>query len=106
MPFSDWIDNAEGGFIINDTWNVGEGTDGGSGRLELLYPWNIILPYVLVQDDKGKFPFSTVTLSAIKKSGKTAMSAAVVAWYAECAPEGTEIFICANSEEQSTRLIF
>lgn len=68
--FEEFINNPNGGFIINDTWNVADSVDGGSGRLELLHPWNIILPYVLKQDDRGKFPFSTVTLSAIKKSGK------------------------------------
>ena len=106
QDFLSWVNDEDKGFIINDVWNVDEGVDGGSGRLELLYPWNVILPYALTQDDKGKFPFSTVTLSAVKKSGKTAMSAAIVAWYAECSPEGTQIFICANSEEQSVRLIF
>jgi len=103
-PFVQWIE--EDGFYINDIWDAENQVDGGSGKLELLYPWDVILDYALQQDERGVFPHTTVTLSAPKKSGKTAMSAAIVAWYAECAPEGTEIFICANSEEQSVRLIF
>jgi len=104
--YEEWINDPSGGFIINDTWDAEEKVDGGRGRLELIYPWSVILPYILKQDEKGKFPFTTEILSAVKKSGKTAISASIVAWYAECAPEGTEIFICANSEEQSVRLIF
>jgi len=103
-PFVQWIE--EDGFYINDIWDAENQVDGGSGKLELLYPWNVILDHALQQDERGVFPYTTVTLSAPKKSGKTVMSAAIVAWYAECAPEGTEIFICANSEEQSVRLIF
>jgi len=106
QSFDEWIDNPEFGFYINDNWNIEENTDGGVGLLKLLSPWDVILKYVLVQDEQGRFPYSTVLLSAIKKSGKTVMAACVTAWYAECAPAGSEIFICANSEEQSVRLIF
>ena len=106
QSFDEWIDNPEFGFYINDNWNIEENTDGGVGLLKLLSPWDVILKYVLVQDEQGRFPYSTVLLSAIKKSGKTVMAACVTAWYAECAPGGSEIFICANSEEQSVRLIF
>lgn len=106
MPFPDWIRSEQHGFIINDLWDADKNVDGGTGKLELLYPWDVILEYALWQDERGKFPCTTVVLSAPKKSAKTTMSAAIVAWYAECAPDGTEIFICANSEEQSVRLIF
>lgn len=106
QDFISWCNDPDKGFIINDLWDVDKNVDGGTGRLELLYPWDVILEYALKQDERGKFPCTTVVLSAPKKSAKTAMSAAIVAWYAECAPDGTEIFICANSEEQSVRLIF
>lgn len=104
--FSEWINDPNGGFIVNDSWNVETGEFGGTGKITLLPPWDKILEYSLRQDDKGVFPFSTVVLSAPKKSGKTLYSAAITAWYAECSPEGGEIFLCANSEEQSARLIF
>lgn len=96
----------EDGFYINDLWDMENNTDGGAGKLVLLYPWDVILEYALRQDENGVFPFTTVVLSAPKKSAKTIMSAAVAAWYAEMAPPGSELFICANSEDQSVRLIF
>jgi len=102
--FSDWV--KEDGFYINDLWDTKNKVDGGQGKLELLYPWNTILDYVLRQDERGVFPFTTVVLSAPKKSAKTLSSAVITAWYAECAPDGSEIYVCANSEDQSTRLIF
>lgn len=102
--FSDWI--KEDGFYINDLWDTDKQVDGGSGKLELLYPWNVILDHVLEQDERGVFPYTTVILSAPKKSAKTVSSAVITAWYAECSPDGTELYVCANSEDQSTRLIF
>jgi len=106
LTFTEWINHPDKGFYINDLWDTENQTDGGTGRLVLLYPWDVVLDYSLKQDANGIFPFTTVILSAPKKSGKTVLSAAIASWYAEMAPEGSELFICANSEDQSTRLIF
>lgn len=106
MPFMEWIIDPEKGFIVRDAWDVEKGEMGGTGKMVLLPPWDKILEHVLAQDEQGRFPYTTVVLSDIKKSAKTAISGAVTAWYAECAPDGTEVFVCANSEDQSVRLIY
>jgi len=62
-----------------------------------------ILDHALSFDeDAGKFRYETVLYSTIKKSGKTALAAAVAAWYAEeVGPPGTEIYVIANDLEQA-----
>ncbi len=70
MSFPEWIHSEEHGFIINDLWDTDKNVDGGTGKLELLYPWDVILEYALKQDERGVFPCGTVVLSAPKKSAK------------------------------------
>jgi len=106
LPFVDWTDSPEHGFWIHNAWDFEKGKYTGRGKLFLADHWKRILQFALRQDEEGKFPYTTVILSDVKKSGKTAISAAITAWYAEMAPPDSEIFICANSEDQSARLIY
>ncbi len=104
--FLEWLDAPELGFYVSDAWDFEKEDFVGTGRLKLFPHWRRILEFTLKQDEKGRFPYETIILSDIKKSAKTVSVAAITAWYAECSPENTEIVLCANSADQSARLIF
>lgn len=50
---------------------------------------------------RGRFPYSTVLFSTIKKSGKTRLGAGVAAWYAATQGAYNEIYCLANDGKQS-----
>ena len=104
--YLDWIDNPEEGFYITNAWNMETGKEMGVGRLVLSDRQRKIFGYALQQNEDGKFRYQTIINSDIKKSGKSTISASIIAWYLECAPPDTKVIICANSLEQSERLIF
>jgi phage terminase large subunit-like protein len=97
--FVDWIE--EDGFYIKDTWDHTKGKWGGRGRLDLIDIQKRILTHVLTLKEDETFPYTTVVYSCVKKSGKTLIGAAISAWFAENAPDGTECYICANDLEQA-----
>lgn len=50
---------------------------------------------------KGRFKYSTILFSTIKKSGKTTVGAAVTAWYAATQGQYREVYCLANDGKQS-----
>ena len=104
--YETFMDDPERGFVVSNAWDMETGKEMGVGNLILTERQRRISNLVLTQDEDGKFPYQTVVLSDIKKSGKTAWAASIIAWFAECAPDDTDIIICANSLDQSARLVF
>ncbi len=104
VPFSvsylDWLDTC--GFHVNQTWDSEKDTWGAAGKIILADHQRRILSYALAYDENtGRFPYTTILYSCIKKSGKTALAASVGAWYSEQAPPGSEIYVLANDLEQA-----
>ena len=65
-----------------------------------------ILRHVFTPDERGRFPYETVLLSAPKKSGKTTLAALITLWFALFIEPPNEIHICANDLEQSIARVF
>lgn len=106
VPYLQYINDPNIGFYINNAWDFEINKEIGVGRMTLTERQKRICQYVLRQDEDGRFPYTTFVFSDIKKSGKTAISASIGAWFLEYAPPDTEVILCANSLDQSTRLIF
>jgi len=106
LAYTDWIDSEEHGFYINNAYDFTTNKEIGVGYMQLTERQRILSNYVLTQDEDGRFPYVTVINSDIKKSGKTAWAASVAAWFLECGPPFTDVVLCANSLDQSERLIF
>jgi phage terminase large subunit-like protein len=103
--FLEWLDTD--GFLVKQAWDVekGDWTE-GAAELQLFDYQRRILSHVFTPDEKGRFPYSTVVWSAPKKSGKTIILAAILAWMGECAPDNSEIISCANDMEQAQSRAF
>lgn len=106
QDYISWMDDPDGGFYISNAWDFDTNKEMGVGRMQLTERQRIVSSYILTQDEDGRFPYTTAIISDIKKSGKTCWSASIAAWFLECAPPYTDIVLCANSMEQSERLIF
>src|SRR5512145_2923159 len=102
--YTDWID--QDGFWVRETWQEDTQDWGETGKVVLQPIQRDILAEALRFDERGKLIYETVLFSCIKKSGKTALSASVGAWYAECGKPGTEIYIIANTREQGVGRVF
>ncbi len=96
LSFSQWVEQKK--FYIRESWDIATGKMVGAGTLNLMPHQKMILDYALqMNPETGAFDFETVMYSCIKKSGKTALAAAVGAWYAEeVGGPGTEIYCVAN----------
>lgn len=57
-------------------------------------------------DDNGKLPWQTIVWSCPKKSGKTAINAALTIWFAYTQEPPNEILVCANDLEQAQSRVF
>lgn len=99
VPFLEWMDTY--GFFAKDVWSIEKNKWVGQGWLELFDFQRRILGYALSQDSDHRFKYQTILYSTTKKSGKTALAAAIACWYAEVAPPGSEIYIIANDLEQA-----
>lgn len=99
--FVDWLENPNKGFYVRDSWDEEKKKMVHGGKLGLFPHQKTILGHALTPNEDGDFPYTTILYSAIKKSGKTAILAAIVAWYADQAPSGTEIYVLANSLEHA-----
>src|SRR5688572_12380077 len=101
MPFSQWV--REKHFHVRESWDLETGKMVGAGLLTLMPHQEKILDTALhIDETSGIFDFETVVYSAIKKSGKTCLVAAVGAWYVEeVGPSGTEAYCIANDLEQA-----
>lgn len=100
-PFIQWLD--EKGFTVRQHWDIKNNRWGGVGRLQLFPHQRRILEHVFTPDPvTGLLPYTTVLYSTVKKSGKSALAAAVGAWGAEELGEvGSEIYVAANDLEQA-----
>lgn len=102
--FLDWLDHD--GFQTKTVWDEASHAWIGAGNLQLLPFQRRILGHCLTPGEDGLFPYHTIVYSAPKKSGKTTILAAIGAWAAECAPEGSEIYSIANDLEQAQARAF
>ncbi len=59
------------------------------------------LLHYLFKSLPGELPFSTILWSEPKKSGKSALAAAVARWWAETQEPYNELYCCANDFEQA-----
>jgi phage terminase large subunit-like protein len=99
-----WLDDK--GFWVREAWSTEKNRMIGEGKLILFDIQRKILGHVLTFDENGLLPYETVLFSTVKKSGKTALSASVGAWYMEEAQSGTEIYVIANDIEQAKSRVF
>jgi phage terminase large subunit-like protein len=65
-----------------------------------------VLRLAFAFDDDGRLPWDTILYSCVKKSGKTAVNAAVILWWAFTQEAPNEILILANDLEQATDRVF
>lgn len=105
VPAVDWI---EAKFIDPTTVRqFGLAWDYSSAQKVKLEPYQKdILNHVLTPDGTGRFPYSTVIYSTIKKEGKTTLASAVAAWYAAQVESPNLVLCLANNQEQSAGRIF
>lgn len=88
-------------FYIPDVRDPYTGEELGEGPIQLHPIQKRILRAVLLKDKDGKFPYSTILFSTIKKSGKTRIAAGVAAWYAATQGRYNEVYCMANDGRQS-----
>lgn len=71
-------------------------------------PWRSVLAAAFTPDPQtGKLPYTTVILSAPKKSAKSLNAAGISVWFATCmSPPGDEILLVANKREQVKGRVF
>ena len=92
----------EHNFWIPDVRVPATGEELGPGTIILHPVQKKILRAVLLKGEDGKFPYSTMVYSTIKKSGKTRIAAGVAAWFAATQGKYNEIYCMANDGKQST----
>lgn len=86
--FEDWVQER---FYIPQT-----------GKPAVLFPHQIALSrLMLTRNEKGKFPYSTLIYSTIKKSGKSTWAGMVMRWYAETGQRHSELFCLGNDRDQA-----
>ena len=102
LSFVEWIDQKQ--FWIKSVWDDEKKMWGGPGWLKLYPTQRRIFEHCLTPDEDGRFPYTTIIYSCPKKSGKTALEAAVGVWFAEEAVEGTEIYNIANDKEKTAAI--
>jgi phage terminase large subunit-like protein len=101
QSFVDWMDKS--GFYAKDVWDfeTNKWIVGANNKMMLSEEQRVIFSHSLTCNEESIFPYTTIVWSAPKKAGKTAIAAAICAWYAECAPAGVEVYIIANDLEQA-----
>lgn len=82
------------------------GPDGQPAHIHLTPHQKAILRYVFTPGPDGRFRYTTVVWSCPKKSGKTAISAAVGRWAAETWGPYQEIYCLANDFDQARSRCF
>lgn len=78
------------------------GEELGPGLITLAEHHKRILRAALQRDSKGRFRWTTIIFSAVKKTGKTRIAALVAAWLAQYSGAYAEIYCLANDGKQST----
>ncbi len=97
--FVEWIEHEP--FYIRDAWDDALGKFIGPGRMHLQPVQRRILDHCLTPNENGELPYSTILYGTTKKSGKSAIGAAINAWYACEALEGTEQYVLAADKDQA-----
>jgi len=92
----------ERNFWIPDRRDPMTGEELGPGPIILHPIQKRILRAVLIKGDGGRFPYSTMLYSTIKKSGKTRIGAGVAAWFAATQGRYNEVYCLANDGKQSS----
>lgn len=105
QDFVSWVEDPEHGFNVREVWDDEKGAWIGPGKLRLRDFQRRIFKHCLTLGENGKFPYETILLSMPKKSGKTAIAAAIEAWYAEQLPPESYLYCIANDEEQAEGLV-
>lgn len=74
----------------------------------VVFPWLArILLDAFPDDGSSDLPYTLLVLSTVKKSGKTTLNGAIAAYLAFArAPAGSEMYVFANSQEQSVGRVF
>lgn len=87
--FEDWVHSR---FYIPQT-----------GSPAVLFPHQIAISRLMLNRDPetGKFPYSTLVYSTIKKSGKSTWAGMVMRWYAETGQRHSELFCLGNDKDQA-----
>ncbi|MDP2662304.1 MAG: hypothetical protein Q8R28_16400, partial [Dehalococcoidia bacterium] len=80
-------------YIVNES--------GQSQLIQLTRLQQALLRFLLQRTEDGRFRFSTIVWSTIKKSGKTAISAMVARWASETWGRYSEVYCMANDLEQA-----
>jgi len=106
IDFVDWIEDPAHGFYVREVWDDEKKAWIGPGKMRLQPFQRRIFKHCLSLGPDGKFPYETLLLSMPKKSGKTAIAAAIEAWYAEQLPADSYLYCIANDEEQAEGLVF
>lgn len=74
----------------------------------VVFPWTArVLLDAFPDDGSSDLPYSLLVLSTVKKSGKTTLNGAIATYLAFArAPAGSELYVFANSQEQSIGRVF
>lgn len=104
VPVCEWLERH---FIDPESVNL-EQWDFTKAKLIRLEPHQRrILTHLLTPDpETGRFPYREIVWSQPKKSGKTAIAAAVCAWFGAEVESPNQALIAANDYEQSKGRIF
>lgn len=103
--FLEWLD--QDGFYSKQVWDFETNKWSKAPGLVKLFDYQRrILGHCFTPNPDGSFPYTDVVYSAPKKSGKTTVLALIVEWFAECGPDGSEIYSCANDMEQAQSRAF
>lgn len=91
---------------IADNFIVRDGDTGKATRY-VVYPWTARMLLDVFPPGGRDLPYNLLVISTVKKSGKTTTHAAILAYLAFVrAPAGSEMFVFANSLEQSVGRVF
>jgi phage terminase large subunit-like protein len=93
-----WI---EKNFYIADPRDPFTGKMQPAGPIQL-HPIQVRLLRAALTKVNGRFPYTTIVYSTIKKSGKTRIGAGVAAWFAATQDSYNEVYCLANDGKQSS----
>ena len=103
--FVAWMES-DYGFVVDRRWEDGRWVKEPS-YMELTLLQKMILRVALAFKAGGfEFVFRTIILSFPKKSGKTALAAAITLWYAWTRGDNNEIYVIANDALQAKERVF
>ena len=97
----DPVNWAELHFAIEDRIDPITGEELGPGPIILADHQKRIIRAALERDAGGRFRWTTIVYSAVKKSGKSRVTALVACWVASKFGPYAEVYCCANDGKQS-----